>query len=59
MEICFENLNFGYTRKKQVLKNINLTLPPANSSLSSVPTVPARPPLPSRSIRSSRPNRAG
>ena len=27
MEIRFENLNFGYTRKKQVLKNINLTLP--------------------------------
>ena len=27
MEICFENLNFGYTRKKQVLKNIDLTLP--------------------------------
>ena len=27
MEIRFENLNFGYSRKKQVLKNINLTLP--------------------------------
>ena len=27
MEVRFENLNFGYTRKKQVLKNINLTLP--------------------------------
>ena len=27
MEIRFENLNFGYTRKKQVLKNIDLTLP--------------------------------
>ena len=27
MEIRFEKLNFGYTRKKQVLKNINLTLP--------------------------------
>ena len=27
MDILFENLNFGYTRKKQVLKNINLTLP--------------------------------
>ena len=27
MEIRFENLNFAYTRKKQVLHDINLTLP--------------------------------
>ena len=27
MEVRFENLNFHYTRKKQVLKNIHLTLP--------------------------------
>ena len=27
MEICFEHLNFAYTRKKQVLHDINLLLP--------------------------------
>ena len=27
MEITFENLCFSYNRKKQILKNINMTLP--------------------------------